>query len=72
MSKSFRIGDKVSWKWGRGTAEGKITERFTDAVTRKIKGAEVTRNASADEPAFLIEQKDGDRVLKSASELDKA
>ena len=40
-------------------------------VTRTIKGNEVTRNATDDDPAYLIEQEDGDRVLKSGSELTK-
>lgn len=65
-------GTKVEWDWGNGTGTGKITERFTDDVTRTIKGNEVTRNASSDEPAYMIEQDDGDRVLKSHSEVTKA
>lgn len=65
----MRKGQKVSWKWGAHTAEGKIVERFTKPVKRTIKGSEVTREASKEEPAFLIEQEDGDQVLKSASEL---
>ena len=48
-----------------------MTERFTSEVTRTIDGNEVTRDASEDEPAYMIEQEDGDRVLKSASELTK-
>jgi hypothetical protein len=67
---AFRKGSKVSWKWGAHTAEGKIVERFTSKVTRTIKGSEVTREASRKEPAFLIEQEDGDKVLKSKSELE--
>lgn len=67
----FKKGDAVTWSWGSGTAGGKVVERFTKKVTRKIKGHEVTRNASEDEPAFLIEQADGDQVLKSGSELTK-
>ena len=66
---AFRKGSKVSWKWGANTAEGKIVERFTEKVTRTIKGSEVTREASSKEPAYLIEQDDGDKVLKSKSEL---
>ncbi|MEM9794909.1 MAG: DUF2945 domain-containing protein [Pseudomonadota bacterium] len=66
------VGDRVEWDWGGGTASGKVTECFTDKVTRTIKGNEVTRNASDDAPAFMIEQEDGDRVLKSESELRKA
>lgn len=69
---SFSVGEKVKWNWGNGEGEGKITERFTDDVTRTLKGSEVTRKASEDEPAFLIEQEDGDEVLKSVTELDAA
>ncbi|WP_420452153.1 DUF2945 domain-containing protein [Ilumatobacter sp.] len=70
MSYDIHIGDTVSWNWGDSTASGEVTERFTEKVTRTIKGTEVTRDASEDEPAYLIEQEDGDRVLKSSSELD--
>lgn len=65
----MQVGQKVSWSWGEGTAEGKVVEKFTEKVTKTIKGTEVTRNATEDDPAFLIEQDDGDTVLKSASEL---
>ena len=69
---ALRKGSKVSWQWGAHTAHGKIVERFASPVTRTIKGTEVTRDASKKEPAFLIEQDDGDKVLKSASELTSA
>ena len=72
MAKGYETGTKVSWEWGSGSAEGEITERFTEEVTRTIKGNEVTRKASSDEPAYMIEQEDGDRVLKSHSEVSKA
>ena len=68
----FQTGDSVSWEWGSGTAKGKVVESFTEKVTRTLQGSEVTRDASPDEPAYLIEQEDGDAVLKSASELSSA
>ena len=68
---TYSKGDKVEWTWGSGTATGTVQESFTDRVTRTIKGTEVTRDASDDEPAYLIEQDGGDRVLKSESELSK-
>ncbi len=72
MSKSnFQVGDKVEWEWGNGTAAGKVTEVFTERVERTIQGNEVTRNGSEECPALLIEQDDGDRVLKLASEVSK-
>ena len=64
-------GDKVKWKWGNGTAEGKVTETFQEKTTRTIDGNEVTRNGSSDDKALMIEQEDGDRVLKLESEVDK-
>lgn len=72
MSDTFRKGQTVTWDWGGGTATGKIKDRFTRKVTRKIKGSEITRNGDADNPAYLIEQEDGDEVLKLASELKSA
>ncbi|MHB2264146.1 hypervirulence associated TUDOR domain-containing protein [Aliihoeflea sp. PC F10.4] len=62
----------MSWNWASGTATGKVVESFTDGVERTIKGAKIKRKASKDEPAYLVEQKDGDKVLKSHSELTKA
>lgn len=41
-------------------------------VTRTIKGSEITRNADDANPAYLVRQEDGDRVLKSHSELSPA
>lgn len=69
---AFRKGTKVRWNWGSGTGEGKIVETFTDDVERTIVGSRIKRKASKDEPAFLIEQEDGAKVLKSRSELERA
>ncbi|MPR33581.1 DUF2945 domain-containing protein [Salmonirosea aquatica] len=68
---SYQKGDHVAWSWGKGTAMGTVREKFTQKVTRTIKGSEITRNATDDEPAYLIEQEDGDEILKSESELTK-
>jgi len=68
----YQTGTNVEWDWGNGTGTGKVCERFVEKVSRQISGTEVTRNASEDEPAYLIEQEDGDQVLKSHSEVRKA
>ncbi len=68
----YRTGTDVEWKWGKGTGTGKIKESFTDDVERTIEGAVVKRKASSKEPAYLIEQQDGGKVLKSHSELKKS
>ncbi len=67
----MKIGDSVQWNWGKSKAWGKIKEVFYNPVTKKIKGTDVKRNASKDKPAYLIEQENGQQVLKSESELKK-
>lgn len=71
-SNSFQTDQYVKWDWGNGTAEGQVKERFEREVTRTLKGNEVTRDGSEDNPAYLIKQEDGDEVLKLGSELEAA
>ena len=61
-------GTKVKWKWGSGTATGKVIETYSESVTKTIKGSKITRNGRA----LFIEQEDGDKVLKRESEVEKA
>ena len=72
MSSSYNKGDKVEWDWGNGTAKGTVEKVYTQKITSKIKGSEITRNASKDEPAYFIEQSDDGEALKSHSEVRKA
>lgn len=69
-SNSFQTNQYVKWKWGDGYGKGQITERFEKEVTRTLQGSEVTKDGDSDNPAYLIEQKDGDEVLKRGSELE--
>ncbi len=69
---SYSEGSKVKWNWGSGTATGTIQSKFEKKVTRKIKGNEVTRDGSKDNPAYYIKQENGDAVLKLGSELESA
>ena len=66
---AIQTGDKVEWDWGDGTGTGKVTQIYHQKTTKTIKGSEVTRDASESEPAYLIEQDDGDTVLKSCTEV---
>ncbi|WP_100260398.1 hypervirulence associated TUDOR domain-containing protein [Qipengyuania seohaensis] len=69
-SNSFQTDQYVKWDWGNGTGKGQIKDRFEREVTRTLKGSEVTRDGSEDNPAYLIKQEDGDEVLKLGSELE--
>ena len=68
----YSEGTKVEWDWGKGTGTGTVKTVHTQKVTRTIDGSEITRKASEDEPAYTIEQDNGDRVLKGHSEVRKA
>jgi len=68
---AFQTNTRVQWNWGEGTGSGYVREVFRDRVTRTLEGTDVTRNASDDDPAYLIEQDDGAEVLKSHNELSQ-
>ncbi len=68
---NIRKGSTVSWSWGNGSAAGKVIAVHRDKVTRTIKGSEITRNGSDEDPAYEIEQQDGAKVLKLRSEVER-
>ena len=69
MTKTFSKGDPVKWNWGNGEGEAKVSEVHTERVERQIKGKKQTRNGSDDNPAYVLEQDNGQTVLKLHSEL---
>lgn len=72
MARAYAVGSTVAWSWGQGTAKGKVAEVFEKRVQRTIKGAKIIRRASEKNPAYLVEQADGAKALKSHSELHAA
>ncbi|MCU4181653.1 DUF2945 domain-containing protein [Bosea sp. BH3] len=70
MTKTLEPGTDVTWRWGAYVARGRVEQVFTEPVTRTIKGTEVRRNASSDNPAYLVTQARGGYALKSHSEVE--
>lgn len=68
----IREGSKVKWKWGNGSATGKVEETHAEEVTKTIEGNKVTRKGEDGNKALYIKQDDGGHVLKSESEVEKA
>ena len=68
----IRSGTKVKWKWGNGTAKGKVEQIYKKTVTKNIKGKKVTRDGEVGNKALYIKQSDGDFVLKLESEVERA
>ncbi|PNU02478.1 DUF2945 domain-containing protein [Novosphingobium guangzhouense] len=62
----------VCWNWGTGKASGRIAERFERRVSRTIAGKRIVRKGTPENPAYIVEQSDGGKVLKRASELERA
>jgi hypothetical protein len=62
---TIRTGTTVTWHWGPGTAEGKVTAIHPRPVVLRI-----TRLGSPEDPAYEIEQDDGSKVLKLRSEVE--
>lgn len=71
MSASYTKGDNVKWKWGDGYARGKVVERHTKTIEQTIDGNSVKRKGDDDNAALVIEQDDGQKVLKLESEVSK-
>ena len=69
---SIREGTTVRWQWSGSSATGKVVEIHHSTIVRELGGSEITRHGSDDDPAYLIEQEDGSRVLKLRSEVERA
>jgi len=67
---TIRTGTTVTWHWGAGTAEGKVTAIHPRPVVRRIRGVRITRLGSPEDPAYEIEQEDGSKALKLRSEVE--
>lgn len=68
--KPYTPGTPVSWPWGAGTAHGVIESVHTTRTEITSKGARVVRNATPENPAYIIVQPDKDnKILKSHTEV---
>ena len=71
-AKPIRKGTKVTWKSGTGKGTGTVSSMHTSSITRTIKGSEITRNGTPENPALVISMEDGGKVLKLRSEVRAA
>lgn len=67
----IREGTEVEWKWGSGTAVGKVMKTSTDTVKKTIQGTVVTKHGEIGNKALLIKQEDGSEVLKLETEVSR-
>ncbi len=67
---TVKKGDDVTWKYGKGKAEGTVAEVHKEDVSKKTQGSTTKRKGSSDEPALVIKKGDK-KIVKSASEVTK-
>ena len=65
----IREGTTVKWKWGKGTAQGKVEKTYVETVKKHIDGSEIVRHGETGNKALFIEQDNGAKVLKLESEV---
>lgn len=66
----IRVGSKVKWKWGNGSATGTVKDTFDRKISTEIKGSKITRNGEPGNKALFIQQENGNEVLKLESEVE--
>lgn len=66
----IKKGSEVKWKWGKGTATGKVKDTFERTITITTKGTKVTRKGTPDNKALFIQQENGTEVLKLENEVE--
>ena len=66
----YKPGDSVTWNVGSSHTKGTVKEVYTTPVSRDdVGGNPKKRNASEDNPAYLVLHEDGTQFLKSETEL---
>ena len=60
----YKVGTKIEWKWLGRSIQGIVKEVFTEPVTKTIKGKNIKRNGSVENPAYLVESSVGNLALK--------
>ena len=67
-SKILQIGDRVRWKSGGGTAEGKVVKIAWESG----RIGDFVYNASRDNPRYIVETDEGKRAAHHAEVLSRS
>ncbi|MGZ3691284.1 MAG: DUF2945 domain-containing protein [Pseudobdellovibrio sp.] len=65
----FKIGDAVQWNWLGRQISGTVLKTFVSPTVVEIKNKKIKRNATAENPAYLVQSSAGNQALKLESEL---
>lgn len=71
MADQLEKGQEVSWNWGGGQPSGKVAEvKEGTAEVKSNKGNVIKKHGDEENPAVVIER-EGNNVVKKASELNE-
>lgn len=65
----FKLKSNVIWKWLGREIHGRVLAVYTQRVSKTIKGKQITRNGSKENPAYLVISDAGNQALKLQTEL---
>ena len=68
---NVKPGDTVSWQNGGAKAHGTVQSVSPKKTTKTIKGKQITRNGTNEDPAVTVKSDKGGVALHDAHELKK-
>ena len=68
---NVKNGDRVTWRNAGATAHGKVQAVSPKRTVKTIKGKQIVRNGSNDDPAVTVESDKGGVALHLQHELRK-
>lgn len=66
---NYKVGDKVALGYARF---GVVKEVYTSPITINIDGTDVSKEASQNNPAYLVIEDSGHAVLRLGTEIDSS
>ncbi|MCC5622702.1 DUF2945 domain-containing protein [Nostoc sp. CHAB 5715] len=66
------VGTEVSWNYASDKGYGRVVRVHKENVTRTIKGSQITRNGTSENPALEIMVEGGGMALKLTSEVSRS
>jgi hypothetical protein len=70
MVAAYPAGTRVHWAPSGGECVGTVKRHFTKRIVRTFKGKKVVCQGDEENPAYLIEKEDGEKLLKPHHELE--
>ena len=68
--KAHKVGKRVRWQWMGGWIDGRVIEVHFNSIVRELKGKQIKRNGSRENPTYGVQSEAGGVALKLHTELN--